>query len=82
MKHVIVTHSGNAYMSVWQEDGKSLMMQLHCAVNEPVIKLDIQALPQLLQRLADVHNEVVKIKHPEIVSEGDDAPLTDLGESW
>lgn len=82
MKHPILTPSGEAYMTVWQEDGKRLCMQLHMANNQPVVNLDIQVLPDLLRRLADVHNEVVEIRHPEIVSEGTDAPATDLGESW
>ena len=88
MQYVVSTYDGNAYMSVWQEDGKSLLMQLHLAPNEPIVRLDIKALPALLRHLASVHNEVVALHHPEleqasdIVSEGADQPATDLGESW
>ena len=86
MRHTVVIDAGHEYMSSWQEDGKSLLMQLHQAPNSPVIRLDIKVLPQLLRHLASVHNEVVALRDPEladeIIKEGSDKPATDLGESW
>lgn len=79
-KYRVVTPTDEPYMLLWHED-KKLNMQLLGNPNKPIITMDIKALPQIIERLVDIYNDIHCDAHigtpPEIVEErGEHLPIT------
>lgn len=85
-KYAVVSPSGRKYLELWHESHQ-LHMQLLANANQPTVALDIKALPQMIEALVDIYNELHPSanigKAPETVVEGFDAPATKTGvEAW
>lgn len=79
-KYRVVTPTDQPYMTLWHENNK-LHLQLLGAANQPIVAMDIKALPQIIERLVDIYNDLHPDAHigqePEIiVEEADYTPKT------
>ena len=79
-KYRVVTPTDEPYMLLWHED-KKLQMQLLGNPSKPIIAMDIKALPQIIERLVDIYNDLHPDAHigelPEtIVEHGEHTPVT------
>ena len=78
-KYRVLTPTDEPYMLLWHED-KQLKMQLLGNPNKPIVAVDIKALPQIIERLVDIYNDIhpdANIgQEPQIVVEEDYTPRT------
>jgi hypothetical protein len=59
-KYRVVTPTDEPYMLLWHEEAK-LHLHLLGNPNKPIIAMDIKALPQIIERLVDIYNDL----HPD-----------------